>query len=75
MTEPRVRVPAGAVKATKAVAATLTSAAGVVALAVTAMGDGSVSWAEGGTLLTAVLTAAATIGAVWGVRNDPKTRV
>jgi hypothetical protein len=67
-----VPVPEPVQTAAKAVAATLTSAAGVVALFLTAVGDGSVSWAEGGTLLTAVLTGVATVSAVWAKSNKPK---
>lgn len=71
---PELEVPVPEVVQTsaKAVAATLTSLAGVVALFLTAVGDGSVSWAEGGTLLTAILTGVATVGAVWGKKNHPK---
>jgi hypothetical protein len=58
--------------ATKAVWATLTTAAGVVALFVTAIADGSVSTAEWGTIVTGVLTGAATVGAVWTARNKDK---
>lgn len=68
----KVDVPDQVVTAAKSVAATVTSLAGVLALFLTAVGDGSVSWAEGGTLLTAVLTAVATVGAVWRVENKPK---
>lgn len=56
--------------AAKAVAATLTTVGGVVALFVTAIADGSVGNAEWGTLLTAGLTAGATIYGVWKVRNN-----
>jgi hypothetical protein len=69
---PDVEVPVsgGAYTSAKAVVATLTSAAGLVALFVTSVGDGSVSGAEWGTLLTAALTAVATIGGVWKTRNE-----
>ena len=70
--ELEVPVPEEVRTAAKSVAATLTSLAGVVALFITAVGDGSVSWAEGGTLLTAVLTAVATVGAVWRTKNKVK---
>lgn len=70
--ELQVPVPEQAVTAAKSVAATLTSLAGVVAVFLTAVGDGSVSWAEGGTLLTAVLTGVATVAAVWRTENKPK---
>lgn len=66
------QVPEPARTATKAVAATVTTAAGVLALAVTSIVDGQLSWDEGGSLIGAVITAAATIGAVWRVRNKPK---
>ena len=56
-------------KATKAVVATLTSLGGLAALFATAVADGSVSGAEWGTLLTAGLTAAATVAGVWATRN------
>jgi len=68
----QVPVPEQVTTAAKAVAATLASAAGVLALFITSVSDGSVSWAEGGTLLTAVLTAVATVSAVFGVKNQPK---
>ncbi len=58
--------------ATKAVAATITSVGGLVALFVTAVADGSVSGAEWGTLLTAGLTAVATVAGVWSARNKAK---
>ena len=53
----------------KAVVATLTSLGGLAALFVTAVADGSVSGAEYGTLLTAVLTGVATVAGVWAKRN------
>ena len=68
----KVTVPEPVQTAAKAVAATLTSLSGFVALFLTAVGDGSVSWAEGGTLLTAGATAVATIAAVWGIENRDK---
>lgn len=70
--ELQVPVPDQVVTGAKAVAATVTSFLGVLTLFLTAVGDGSVSWAEGGTLLTAVLTAVATVGAVWRTENKPK---
>lgn len=67
-----VKVPEQVTTAAKALWAAGTSAAGVLALFITAIGDGSVSAAEGGTLFTAVVTAVATIGAVFGAKNKPK---
>jgi hypothetical protein len=58
--------------ATKAVVATITTVGGWVALLVTAMGDGGIGSAEVGTLVTGALTAIATIGGVWGVKNKMK---
>lgn len=59
-------------KTTKAIAATVTTVGGVVALFITAMADGSIGSAEWGTIGTGILTAGATIAAVWGVENRPK---
>jgi hypothetical protein len=72
MTGPNVPVPQPVYTAAKAVAATVTTAAGVVTLFVTDIADGSLSWDEGGTLIGAVVTAVVTIGAVWGTRNNRK---
>lgn len=69
MTDPNVPVSKNVQSAAKAVAATLASLSGLVALFLTAAGDGSVSAAEGGTLLTAALTAVATVVAVYTKRN------
>jgi hypothetical protein len=68
----KVPVPEPVYTAAKAVWAAGTSAAGVLALFITSVADGSISWAEGGTLLTAVLTAVATVGAVFGAKNKRK---
>jgi hypothetical protein len=65
-------VPEPAYTAAKAVAATATTAVGVVTLFVASVADGQLGWEEGGTLIGAVLTAAATIAAVWKARNKPK---
>lgn len=67
-----VNVPQSVVTAAKAVAATATTAVGVVTLFVTQVSDGVYTWDEGGTLIGAVVTAAATIGAVWKTRNKVK---
>lgn len=72
MTGPNFPVPAPAQTAAKAVAATITTVSGVVALFVTSIADGSVSWDEGGKLIGAVAVAAATIVSVWKTRNKPK---
>lgn len=72
MSQPNLPVPAPVQSAAKAVAATITTAAGVVALFVTSVADGNLSWDEGGTLIGAVVTAGATIAAVWGTRNTDK---
>jgi len=49
----------------KAVTATVTSALGMLTLFGTAIGDGSVSAAETGTLVTAGITTAVTVIGVW----------
>lgn len=72
MTGPNFPVPEPVQKATKAIAATVTTVSGVVALAVTSIADGSISWDEGGKLLGALAVAAATIYGVWKVENKPK---
>lgn len=72
MTGPNIPVPEPVRKATKAIAATITTAAGVVALAVTSFADGSVSWDEGGKLIGAIVVAGSTIYGVWKLKNEPK---
>jgi len=72
MTGPNIPVPEPVQKATKAIAATVTTVSGVVALAVTSIADGSISWDEGGKLLGALAVAAATIYGVWKVENKTK---
>ncbi|HJT02048.1 MAG TPA: hypothetical protein VJ757_00250 [Pseudonocardiaceae bacterium] len=68
--DPQVPVPGVVYTKAKAFAATVTTALGVVALFVADIADGALSWSEGGTLIGAVATAAATIAAVWRVPND-----
>lgn len=74
MSEPTIQVPVSDVvfKATKSVAATITTVLGVLTLFGTSISDGSLSWAEGGTLIGAIATAGATIAAVWRVPNEVK---
>lgn len=67
-----VPVPEPVQTATKAVAATVTTITGVIALAVTSIADGSLSWDEGGKLLGALAVAGATIYGVWRTRNKDK---
>lgn len=69
MTGPNLPVPEPVQSAAKAVAATITTLAGVVALAVTDIADGSISWDEGGKLLGAIAVALATIYGVWKTKN------
>lgn len=59
-------------KGTKAVVATVTTALGVLALFGTSISDGTLTWADGGTLIGAVATAIATVGAIWRVPNEVK---
>lgn len=72
MSYPNVPVPEPVVTAAKAVAATATTGIGVLALFVSQVADGTYTWDEGGTLIGAVVAAAATIGAVWKTRNKVK---
>lgn len=67
-----VNVPEPVVTVAKSVAATVTTGVGVLTLFVTQVSDGVYSWDEGGTLIGAVVAAAATIGAVWKTRNKVK---
>ena len=73
MTGPNVPVSEPVQTAAKAVAATITTAAGVVALFVASIADGMLSWTEGGNLIGAVVAAGGTVAAVWKTRNKPKT--
>lgn len=74
MSQPNLNlpVPEPVQTAAKAVAATITTASGVLALAVTSIADGSISWDEGGKLLGALTVAAATVATVWRTRNTPQ---
>lgn len=74
MTDPNLNVPVPqpVLNTAKAVAATVTTGLGVLALFISSIGDGSISWDEGGKLLGAVVAAAATVGAVWRTENKPK---
>lgn len=70
--EPKVPVSEPVYKATKAIAATITTVAGVFTLFGTAISDGDLSWGEGGTLIGGIVTAIATITAVWTFKNEVK---
>lgn len=72
MTGPSVNVPEQVTRASKAVAATITTVSGVVALFVASLADGSVSWDEAGKLIAAAGVAGATVLAVWRTENKPK---
>lgn len=72
MTGPNLPVPPPVQSAAKAIAATLTTASGVVALFVTSVADGSITWDEGGKLLGALAVAAAAVYSVWRTENKPK---
>jgi hypothetical protein len=74
MTGPNVPVPAPVQSAAKAVAASIATLSGWVALFVTSVADGSVSWDEGGKLIGAGAVALATIYGVFKVPNKPKNR-
>lgn len=65
-------VPEPEQTAAKAVAATLGTAAGVAALFVTDIADGSIDLTEGIGLGTAIVAAAGTIYGVWKTRNRVK---
>lgn len=69
MTGPEFRVGKPLQSAAKSVVATITSLAGLATLFATAIGDGSVSTAEVGTLVTAAITGVATVIGVWAKRN------
>lgn len=73
MTGPNVPVPDPVQSAAKAVAATVTTVSGVVALFVASIADGSISWDEGGKLLGAIAVAGATIYGVWKTENKPQS--
>jgi len=66
----QVPIPVVVQKTTKAVAASITTGLGVLALFATDIADGSLTWDEGGTLLAAGAAAVATIAAVWRVPNE-----
>lgn len=72
MTGPNFPVPEPVQTISKALSAAWVTAGGVIALFVTSVADGSISWDEGGKLIGAVTVAAATIGAVWKTRNKDK---
>lgn len=72
MTGPNFPVPNQVQTAAKAIAATVTTVSGVVALFVTSIADGSISWDEGGKLIGAAAVAAATIYGVWKTPNKDK---
>lgn len=72
MTGPNLPVPEPVQTASKAISAAWVTAGGVIALFVTSVADGSISWDEGGKLIGAVVVAATAIGAVWRTRNKPR---
>lgn len=72
MTGPSLPAPPPVQSAAKAVAASLTTLSGWVALLVTSVADGSISWDESGKLIGAAVAAVATIYAVWRTPNKPK---
>jgi len=61
------------VTAAKALAATITTVLGVLALFIDSMADGDLSLDEIGKLVGAVVVAVGTVIAVWATRNRPKT--
>lgn len=68
----KVDVPEPVMSSAKAVAAAVPTVAGLVALFVSQVADGSMSGAEGWTFAGAVVTAVTTIVAVFQTRNKVK---
>lgn len=71
MSDPiQVAIPEVVQKSTKSVVASVTTILGVLTLFGTSISDGTLTWSEGGTLIGAVVTAVATVTAVWRVPNE-----
>jgi hypothetical protein len=68
----QVPVPEPVYKTTKAVWATVTTVAGLLALIIKCIADGGVGSGEIGELIIGAATAVAAISTVWGFSNEVK---